>query len=363
MRNHIKRKIPFYPLIMLISYTFSNGRISGKGILYFFIFSFRFILFEPLRLIELFVFDKRIKQHQLVEDPIFVLGYWRSGTTHLQNLLNKNTNHTTNTLFRFLFSDIYYLTEAWLKPPLNWLFKVFRVPYALQRKLWDFDLSAELDCSLCTFSSTSAYTWGQIFPQKFQKLTFPFLQMDNHLLAKQWIEDYDFLIRKLSYYQKNKRVIVKSPGDISRVHLLLNKYPNAKFVYIHRHPIDVFHSNRYLWKVIQNETSFQKITQAQMDKYIIQTYKLIISKYLENRKCLASNQLIEISFHQLQNEPLTTLKQIYTQLELGNLELKEIKLFLEKNKSYKTNSYITSSVLEKRLKTEWQFAFEAMKES
>ena len=116
------------------------GGISGKNAIYFFVFIFRYILFEPFRLLEVFIFDHQIRKHQLLEDPIFILGHWRSGTSHLQHLLSKDGQHTTTTIYKSLFSDIYLLTEGWLKKPLNWVAKVFSIPFSIQRMPLHFDL-------------------------------------------------------------------------------------------------------------------------------------------------------------------------------------------------------------------------------
>ncbi|NHK32281.1 MAG: sulfotransferase, partial [Asgard group archaeon] len=40
----------------------------------------------PLRVIERLRFKRKIKKYQLEEDPIFIIGHWRSGTTFLHYL-------------------------------------------------------------------------------------------------------------------------------------------------------------------------------------------------------------------------------------------------------------------------------------
>ena len=79
-----------------------------------------------------------------------------------------------------------------------------------------------------------------------------------------------------------------------------------------------------------------------------------------DRQEIPSDQLIEISFNDLQKKPLVSLELIYTKLELGKFQVKDVEALLEKNKSYKTNLYTTSIELEEQLKTEWEFSFEEM---
>ena len=70
---------------------------------------------------------------------------------------------------------------------------------------------------------------------------------DDPVLTSKWLDDYDYLIKKISYISKGKRVIVKSPGDTGRIKFLKERYPNARFVYIHRDHHEVYHSNVFLW--------------------------------------------------------------------------------------------------------------------
>lgn len=41
---------------------------------------------------------------------------------------------------------------------------------------------------------------------------------------------------------KDLRLLIKSPVHTARVKLLLELFPDAQFIYIHRHPFDVFKS-------------------------------------------------------------------------------------------------------------------------
>ena len=75
---------------------------------------------------------------------------------------------------------------------------------------------------------------------------------------------------------------MKSPGDTARVGLLAKRYPDARFVYIHRDPISVYHSSRGLWKVVQTHYSMQDVTEEQVDGYIVRTYRKLLTRYLES---------------------------------------------------------------------------------
>lgn len=355
--NNKLNKIPFFPIYFLIKMVIKNGGISLKCTPLFITYTIRYFLLEPFRILEILVYHKKIRNLKLIQDPIFIIGHWRSGTSHLQNLLCKDQNHTSTTIFNFIFSDAYYLTELWLKKPLNIICKLFKVKYAFQRLPMNFDIQGELDPALCANCSDHSYTWGHLFPKNYEYWLDKYIVIQNKQCALDWINDYDFLIRKLSFRNKNKRIIVKSPGDTGRFELLLKKYPNAKFIYIHRNPIDVFHSTKNLWSIIQKQNSFQKISEATIEEYIIQTYKKVLLKYIETRTIIPQSQLAEITFNEIQNNPIKVIREIYEKFNLGSLPQKELDSFVQSNKCYKVNQYSKASKIEERLLKEWDFSF------
>ena len=350
--------IPFYPLAMLISMTLKCGGFSIKKLPLYFLFILRYILLEPFRLLEILLYHKKIEKQQLDQGPIFILGHWRSGTSHLQNMLNKDPNSTTTSLYGLLLADNSMLTEFWLKPILNFSLKILNVNYTLQRTQMDLNIVGELDSGLCSSSSFYGYTWAHIFPRRFREIMDHLVFDIEPDVSQYWLNDLDFQIKKLSYRNKNRQVIVKSPGDTARVRLLLQKYPKAKFIYIDRDPYEVFRSTQYLWSVIQKQNSFQIISKDDIDQAIIETYKKLILAYRDQKDLVPTNQLIEISMTDLQRSPLECLKLVYGRLELGPLPINELKEYLDNIETYTPIEHSLSSEQKELLKREWDFAFE-----
>jgi len=88
------------------------------------IWIFKLVVIEPLRLIEAIVMallpEKEVKM-------IFVLGYFRSGTTYLQQLMAANKNHRTLTIFQSILPEV-SLCFGWLfKPLISFVTKVFSI--------------------------------------------------------------------------------------------------------------------------------------------------------------------------------------------------------------------------------------------
>lgn len=345
------RFFPFYPLFILLYLIVTQGGISWKRIPIFVFFCFRYILFEPLRLLELIFYSYRISKHKPEHDPIFILGHWRSGTTHLQNTLSQDPAFTSLNIYRMLFSDHFLISEKWLLPILNKLIHVLRIPYSMHRSKLDLLLCAELDSALCSLGSTSAYTWGHLFPKKYKDwLTKNVFDVQQ----QEWITDYDYLIRKLSLHSANKRVVIKSPGDTARIKALLEKYPKASFIYIERNPEAVFHSSIYLWDCIQKDYAFQKITKEAIEVNVVWTYPLLMQKFKEDKVLIPKGQLIEIEFNDLLKDPGEVLMEIYDRLNLGTYPEEKLSSIMKNKEEFVPQSYNTSPELLEKLKSDWE---------
>jgi hypothetical protein len=167
--NFNKKFLPLFPVFIFLTLVIRNGGISLKHILRFFSHILRFVLLEPLRLLELIMFHKRIVKHELSEDPIFVLGHWRSGTSHLQALLRQDSRTTSIGIYSSVFSGNFLLSSSFIKPVAQWICKLLRIQYTIQRTPLDLDYPGEMDTGLCFLPNLYSYTWGNIFPRKFKE--------------------------------------------------------------------------------------------------------------------------------------------------------------------------------------------------
>ena len=327
------RYIPFYPLIILTAQLIFNKGCSFSKLPLIIIVYLRYLLLEPFRLAEILFFDRKIKNYPL-DKIIFVTGHWRSGTTFLQHLLSLDENHTTSSVYQFLFADNFILTEKWLKPPLNFLCRIFKIPYSFQRMPLDLNLPGELESAMCGFCSLHSYAWGHIFPKNSMYWLNKYIFHPKKNDLEDWLDDYEFLIKKFSYASVRKIMIVKSPGDTARILALSKRFPNSKFIHISRNKKEVITSTSYFWEVIQKEISFQKINQEEINQIIDSTYEDLIKKF-NDQKHKVHNRLIEIEFEKLIKNPIEEISKIYSIYNLGTPDIQNIERLIEKNNQLK----------------------------
>jgi hypothetical protein len=329
------------------------------------LFYLKLILQEPFRILEEVNFSEKIRNHELKEDPIFIIGHWRSGTSFLQYLLGKDPQFAYMNKFQVVFPDIFLYSERFLKPFVESLPKTFNITQDAQNMSINLELDSpsEIEIALTTIISPTSLHWGHIFPENareyFDKFLF-FEGIDEEEIIK-WKTSYHHLIKKISLKNHGRQVLIKSPGNTSRIQQLLEQYPKARFIFIHRNPYDVFYSSKKLWNTLLDNLALQDFTETQMEKEIIYVYQKLMKSYLKQRSLIPEGQLAEIPFTPFMKNPLDELQQVYQQLNLEGFEEAETPIadFLAEKASGQSSVYEYEDHIIKRLNEAWSFAFSA----
>jgi len=323
----------------------------------------KIMLTEPFRLFENITHDNAIREKRLCKDPIFILGHWRSGTSFLQYLVGKDPQIGYLSKFQAIFPELFLTSENIFKPMVK------RISKSLETRdnvkdisvNWDWDSPSELDIALTTMCSPASPHWGHTFPHNhtyyFRK--FLFLQESGLNDREMWKEATDYLIKKLSIYHDDKQLVVKSPGNTARVRYLLEMYPDAKFIYIHRNPYDVYGSNVKLWNVLLDNLSFQEFDKSELEQIIIDNYVNLLTAYMADRELIPKGNLAELRFEDFVQNPLEQMEKIYKKLNLPNFEaaLPELRHFLNANRKGNSSGYKLDDDLKQRLNKVWSFSF------
>lgn len=111
--------------------------------------------------------------------------------------------------------------------------------------------------------------------------------------------------------------------ELCRIPLLLRLFPEAQFIYIHRNPYDVFQSTAHMLDTAYWYTYFNIPKDEQILEFILRQYEILWDRYEDGRQMLLQStnsdikkckQLVEVSFNDLSERPVETVKGIYDQL-------------------------------------------------
>ncbi|NGP76895.1 sulfotransferase [Balneolaceae bacterium YR4-1] len=340
-----------------------NRAFSKENLPKIALFYFKLLLQEPLRILEEVNYAHAIDDHRFVKDPIFIIGHWRSGTSFLQYLLGQDDQFGYINKFQVVFPDIFLYSESFLKPFISKIPETFNLTQDAQDMSIDLDLDSpsEIEIALSTMISPASLHWGHIFPQKARRYFDKFLFLENtgESELNRLKRDYNHLIKKISLDNEGKQLIIKSPGNAARIPFLLDLYPNAKFIFIHRNPYDTFYSSKKLWHTLLDNLALQPMSKKQMEDEIIRTYQKLMTSYLQQRELLPEGQLVELRFNQFIGDPVNKLAKVYEALTLDGYQSAEGKFnqFLEQKTKGKSSSYRYEDRILDRINSKWDFAF------
>ena len=318
----MNRLLPL-PFFIFIKMVIKNGGISYKRIKNVPAWLIKTILFEPFRWFELAFYHKRIRQHNISKDPIFILGFYRSGTSYLHEFLIQDDRFGYHTNFQMVFPDMMLVCEKWLSPILEFMCRTFNIHDPVHRTRLSFRFPGEEDGTMTTSLNPRGAAWGYFFPSKmmeyFNKYVL-FRDIPESEIEK-WKQDYIFLIKKISLANHNKQLVLKSPPNTARIKLLLSIFPNAKFIFIHRNPVQVYASNKRFLKVAYGFYGIGKSKKVDFNSIILETYSQTIQRYLNEKDLIPHDHLVEIAYDDFVKQPLTHMENIYDTLQLNNFEV------------------------------------------
>ena len=257
-------------------------------------------------------FSRRVEQRfgpeiaaATVRSPIFILGHYRSGTTHLHELMTLDTRYASPSRFQAYHSQSFLATERWFGP-LN---DLFMLPRRVQ----------EDEIGLMNLSGLSPYMdW--CFPESSlgysRYLTFQ--GASPHEVAA-WKKSLSWYLKALTI-RHDKPILLKSPPHTARIRLILEVFPDAKFVHIRRNPFDVFASTVKLLKDLDPVFRLRVRRKPIDEGYVLDTYQAMYDSFLDDLPLIPDGNFSEIAFEDLEVAPVEQLKKIYRDLGLGAFE-------------------------------------------
>jgi hypothetical protein len=247
-----------------------------------------------------------------LEDPVFIIGHWRSGTTFLHNLMCTDPNAGFATTYQSVFPNNIFAFQ--------WFFKFFIKKLIPERRpvdnvILDVDFPQEDEFALNNEIPFSFYNWWY-FPKKTRDIANEYLfgTTTNPKDIINWENNYRrFVIRSL-INTEGKRFISKNPPHTARIEYLLDLYPHAKFIYIDRNPYEVIHSTFAFYKGVLPGIQLQDIDEGKIMQDILWVYKRLYEKYEKDKLKIPAGNLMEIKYVNLINDPKDIVKKIYKNL-------------------------------------------------
>lgn len=312
----------------------------------------------PLRIKEYIQFGKTIKNTKIPHHPLFILGHWRSGTTYLHNILSLDSGlgyfSTLHASLPTIFLGSEGLIGSFVKSSLP-----------EKRPMDDVRMGPALpqeDEFALAAVSTYSGNHGLCFPKNVERYyRFIFMEEVSQKIKEEWKETYRYLIQKETLYRNGRRLVLKNPANTARVQLLLEMFPEAKFIHIYRNPYHVYRSMMKLLQSIVPYMCVQKPPKtAEIERQVFRVYKQMYMKYLKERTNIPKDNLIEIRYEDFIKKPLEQLSCIFEKLHLDGFKESEKKFagYIASQSHMKTQQYVLSECEKEKIYNEWEFAFD-----
>lgn len=261
-----------------------------------------------------------------VPPPLFVLGHWRSGTTHLHNLLAADERFASPRFSEVMIPKT-FLTGEWVLRAAAAVF-LPSTRLGIDNVALNTQAPSEEEFALAQLTRHSPYTsWA--FPRNAERydryITFRGVP-DRE--ARRWQAAFTTLLKKLTL-KDGKPMILKSPPNTGRIRLLLEIFPDARFVHIHRDPYTVYQSTHHLHTGGWRNYAFQKPDESTLRERVLSNYTEMMGAFFEERSLIPPGRFAEVAFDDLEADPLAEVERVY-----GELALPEFAAIRPKLESY-----------------------------
>ena len=286
--------------------------------------------------------------------PLFILGHWRSGTTHLHNLLATDPQFAYPNVYQVLNPHTFLTTERYSKV-------LFASPRT--RIMDDVPLNAEVpfedEFATCGTLHSPFLTW--VFPRDAEQYHryLTFREVPESEVAE-WMTALTLFYSKLTW-KYGRPLLLKSPPHTARIKLLLDTFPDARFVHIHRNPYVIFQSTQRQNQVSLRTMGLQHFDVGRIADVVIERFKIMYDAFFEERSLIPEGRFHEVCFEDLEKDPVGQVERIYDNLGLSGFDAVQspLRRYVDSITSYRKNTYPElSSSLRRDVGRAWRRNFE-----
>jgi hypothetical protein len=248
------------------------------------------------------------------------------------------------------------LFGKWLQKSLQFLINIFHVKTSFYNNtIAKLDEAAEEERFLINKGSAFTDYWRFMFPLCWNEWQSCSQLSKNAAYYKRWKNEYLYLLKMITFKNKGKQLVLKSPPNTERIKYLLEMFPDAKFIYISRNPYHVFYSTRNLWNKAIKKFWLQNISEKQIEEIVFTEYIQLIEQYQKDKKLIPAGNLIEVPYEDLEQYPLHVVEEIYMQLCLPDFKVAKKQLIekLKSEKKYQKFEYSYNEEVFKKIEKRW----------
>lgn len=280
---------------------------------------------------------------------IVILGYWRSGTTLLHELLCLDQ--------RFAYPT----TDACMNPQSFAISRRTSAPENTIARPMDGmmvgrDSPQEDEFALLGLGARSPYE-ALLFPERLApSLTLCDPGNLEESERENWRRIFLDFLRGVSLIAGGRPLILKSPPHSYRIPTLRELLPDARFIIIVRNPYEVFESAVRMWRELFNLYALTPpLSDDAIREIILADRPRMEAKLLAGCANLPTDRLAHVRYEELIARPIEVIETLYERLALGDFAplMGPMKTELKKRETYQPRAARPSDSWSQRIATEW----------
>ncbi|MEM6330376.1 MAG: sulfotransferase [Planctomycetota bacterium] len=304
------------------------------------------------------VYGKRIEQTQIKRPPIFLIGHWRSGTTHLHELMIRDERFGYPTTYECFVPHHFLVTGAVLPRMFKFLLPRRR---PMDNMAAGFDRPQEDEFGMVSMGAPTTY-YRTAFPNEPTPGMATLNSRDFSTEDREAFRDaLTYFLRALTL-RKRSRLVLKSPPHTGRVELLARWFPGAKFVHISRHPYAIFPSMKHTWRSLDAAQGFQFRTEygGEMDDFIHESQERMYRHFDEQRAAVEPHNWCEVRYEDVAADPVGQVEKIYERLDLAGFDAMRPRLegYVATLREYVPNRLEIDPELRQQINQRWRWYME-----
>ena len=266
------------------------------------------------RHVQEWLIGRKIDAVPLNDEPVFIIGHWRSGTTFLHTLMSQDRQFLYPTSFQCFNPNHFSLTgpvgKLLMRPPKK-------------RPMDDLgytpDSPQEDEFMFMNLGLPSPYA-RTAFPNNPDPYP-ESLDLDgmDPAMLERWKKTFIHFLKEISMKEPRK-VLLKSPTHSCRIRVLLDLFPKARFVHIVRSPYSVIPSTLNMWRALYPIVAIQRPTFQGLEESVFQAHDHLMKRIDATRGLVPPGQFAEVKFEEIVAKPVEGLEAVYRTLKLDGFE-------------------------------------------
>lgn len=285
-----------------------------------------------------------------VPPPIFLLGFWRSGTTFLHELFCCDARFGFPSTYACMNPAHFLLTERAFQKGV----KPQPTRRAMDNMQYSWTSPQEDDFALLCMGAPSPYE-ALIVPSRMAN---PQGLVDwrgrSGEEQERWAHSLQLFLRLLTV-QQGKPMVLKSPAHGFKLPLLPSLFPGARFVIIERNPYEVFASNLKLWQTLLDRYSLESTSLEEIESFVLAAYRIHEEAITEGLRALGPGTVARVRYEDLVAGPFRQVQRIYSELELAGFETARpaLEQHIARVSAHQRNRFVLSTAQKAAVDEQW----------